>query len=98
MKDRLTVCRLFKKKLGFARAQVFFVSAALLIVFCGAAFAETQMIRIPGGTYMMGSITSLPDEYPSHKVTVKTFYLDKTEVTNAQFVKYLGADPDNYLK
>ena len=91
MKVRLTVYQLCIKKLGSVRAQVFFILIIWMVAFSGAAVAaESQMIRIPGGTFMMGSNASLVDEYPSHKVTVKTFYLDKTEVTNAQFVKYLN--------
>jgi len=66
----------------------------LSVAFCAAvttqSWAKSQMIRIPGGTYMMGSNSSLVDEYPRHKVTVKTFYLDKTAVSNAQFSLYLN--------
>lgn len=32
-----------------------------------------------------------PDEYPKHKVTVSGFWMDATEVTNAQFAKFVKA-------
>ena len=31
------------------------------------------------------------DEYPKHKVQVSPFYMDITEVTNAQFKKFVDA-------
>ncbi len=45
------------------------------------------MVWIPGGEFTMGSIDSLarPDEAPPHRVRVDGFWIDETEVTNAQF-------------
>src|SRR6478735_7550727 len=43
------------------------------------------MIRIPGGTFRMGSDKHYPEEAPSHRVTVDGFWNDATPVTNAQF-------------
>jgi formylglycine-generating enzyme len=39
------------------------------------------MVQIPGGSFQMGSNDGDPDEKPLHPVTVKTFCLDRTEVT-----------------
>jgi formylglycine-generating enzyme len=51
------------------------------------------MVYIPGGTFMMGGDNSeaAEDEYPKHRVTVKPFYMDEHEVTNAQFKKFVDA-------
>src|SRR5689334_4927501 len=74
---------------------------ALLVVACclcyGLLFAQPKkhegMVWISGGTFEMGS--KIPggraDEYPVHKVTVKGFWMDATEVTNAQFAKFVEA-------
>jgi formylglycine-generating enzyme required for sulfatase activity/serine/threonine protein kinase len=43
------------------------------------------MIWIPEGTFMMGSNTGESDEKPAHSVTLPGFYLDRTEVTMAQY-------------
>ncbi len=49
------------------------------------------MVKIPRGTFMMGGDNdqSSPDELPKHKVTVDGFWMDETEVTNRQFVKFV---------
>lgn len=51
------------------------------------------MVKIPGGTFMMGGDNEQADkdEYPKHKVTVDGFYMDEHEVTNAQFQKFVDA-------
>ncbi|MBI4678752.1 MAG: formylglycine-generating enzyme family protein [Elusimicrobia bacterium] len=45
--------------------------------------AGIQWVTIPGGTLMMGSGSG--DEGPVHRVTVKSFQMAKTEVTNKQY-------------
>jgi formylglycine-generating enzyme required for sulfatase activity len=49
------------------------------------------LIRIPRGTFDMGSADSdtdaTSDEKPVHTVTLDTFLMDQTEVTNAQYAK-----------
>ncbi|MCA8968755.1 MAG: formylglycine-generating enzyme family protein [Planctomycetes bacterium] len=53
----------------------------------------TDMIRLPGGTFVMGSDSALggPDERPPHRVSVDAFWLDRHEVTNAQFSRFVEA-------
>src|SRR6185312_10096002 len=51
------------------------------------------MVFIKGGTFMMGGDNSQAsaDEYPKHKAQVYGFWMDATEVTNAQFQKFVEA-------
>ncbi len=52
------------------------------------------MVWIPGGTFEMGCDLTAgikPDEFPVHEVELDGFYMDKTEVTNAQFLKFVEA-------
>ncbi len=53
--------------------------------------SKKGMILIDGGTFMMGADdkSASPDEYPKHKVTVEAFWIDATEVTNAQFAEFV---------
>ena len=51
------------------------------------------MVRIPAGEFFMGADNEQAgkDEYPKHKVMVDGFWMDKTEVTNAQFARFVKA-------
>ncbi|CAN5631385.1 formylglycine-generating enzyme family protein [soil metagenome] len=51
------------------------------------------MVWIPSGDYLMGADNdqARPDEYPKHKVSVKGFWMDTHEVTNAQFREFVEA-------
>jgi formylglycine-generating enzyme required for sulfatase activity len=49
------------------------------------------MVFIKGGTFSMGSTDGPSDERPVHEVTVKSFFMDRTEVTNAQFEAFTKA-------
>ena len=49
------------------------------------------MIFIPGGTFTMGSDRHRPEERYTHAVSVEGFWIDRTEVTNAQFAKFVAA-------
>lgn len=51
------------------------------------------MVWIEGGTFDMGADNdqASEDEYPKHKVTVDGFWMDVTEVTNAQFAEFVKA-------
>jgi formylglycine-generating enzyme len=51
------------------------------------------MVFIPGGEFTMGSEHGLAraDERPLHRVRVSPFWMDATEVTNAQFAAFVKA-------
>jgi formylglycine-generating enzyme required for sulfatase activity len=56
--------------------------------------AQTHdMVRVPGGVYMLGTDDqSAPDrERPAHRVRIDSFWIDRTEVTNAQFAVFVRA-------
>lgn len=80
-----------------------YIIPALLIVSLSALTAsnlETKdgMIKIPGGKTLMGSTGSVeteqgpkefPEEAPRKEIEVSGFWMDETEVTNAQFQKFV---------
>ena len=51
------------------------------------------MIWIPGGTFMQGAVVqdkqAMAHEKPQHPVTLDGFFIDITEVTNAEFAKFV---------
>jgi formylglycine-generating enzyme required for sulfatase activity len=63
--------------------------------------APEGMVWIPGGEFSMGSDDptaslcggkdAMPDARPIHRVYVEGFWMDKTEVTNAQFEAFVKA-------
>jgi formylglycine-generating enzyme required for sulfatase activity len=79
---------------------------ALLAALAGGAFlaaygltnlrtggAPPGMVWIPGGEFTMGSDApyASPAEGPAHRVRVDGFWMDETDVTNAQFRAFVGA-------
>jgi formylglycine-generating enzyme required for sulfatase activity len=63
---------------------------------CGQYFPELlnettalDMMQIPGGTFLMGSspeeVDNYSDEQPQHKVTVPSFFMARTPITQAQW-------------
>ena len=54
-----------------------------------------EMVLIPAGEFRMGNYDSQADddEKPVHTVYVDAFYIDKYEVTNAQFKAFVDANP-----
>ena len=69
------------------------------------AFAD--MKAVPAGSFMMGSAKGGGDEKPPHRVELDGFKIGRSEVTNAQYMKFIEetkrpkpADPDftkNYM-
>src|SRR5262245_35055310 len=74
------------------------------------AFRRKDMARLPGGTFPMGSErdellaqfpaagdgmrSMLMTETPRHEVTIPSFWIDRHEVTNAQFRHFVIARPE----
>jgi serine/threonine protein kinase len=50
---------------------------------------KAEMIQIPGGNFTMGRKDGDDFEKPEHEVEVKSFRMDKTEVTNAEFYDFV---------
>ena len=58
-----------------------------------AITTPADMVWIPGGEFLMGTddANAWPDEKPAHGVSVRGFWIDKTEVTNADFRRFVEA-------
>ena len=94
-----------RKKFVRAKNRVLLVIALLGgLIFLGLGPAHSQETRetqgiklrfIPGGTYLLGSPANEPGRYADealpHRVKLKPFYLGVTEVTNAQYARFLKA-------
>lgn len=52
---------------------------------------KTEMAEIPGGKFMMGRSDGDATEKPEHEVSVADFWMDKTEVSNAEYYEFVKA-------
>lgn len=53
------------------------------------------MVLIPAGEFTMGSDEGNDNEKPAHRVFLDAYYMDKYEVTNTQYAKFLGPSPSD---
>ncbi len=58
--------------------------------------APNGFVLVQGGTYTMGSSSGNSDELPLHSVTLSSFYISKTEVTQGQWKAVMGTNPSNF--
>ena len=62
---------------------------------------KPEFVLIPGGTFQMGRTGATVAEVPVHPVTVKSFYIDKNEITNAEYAEFVKATkheaPSNWI-
>jgi len=52
-----------------------------------------KMIKVEGGTFQMGSNDGVPDERPVHGVTLSSYYIGQTEVTQELWQAVMGSNP-----
>ena len=63
----------------------------------GGGFNFPQdMVLIPAGEFLMGGNDNdaLDNEKPQHIVHIEAFYMDMYEITNAEYKKFIDANPD----
>ncbi len=51
----------------------------------------TDMARLPAGGVTMGSNDGPPEEQPLHDIKISEVWMDRTEVTNQQFARFVAA-------
>lgn len=51
---------------------------------------KADLVEIPGGTFQMGRNDGPPQERPQHPATVAKFFMDRTEVTNAEYADFVA--------
>jgi formylglycine-generating enzyme required for sulfatase activity len=49
------------------------------------------MVLIPAGEFIMGRVDGHPDESPPHAICLGSFYIDRYEVTNQQYLQFFRA-------
>jgi formylglycine-generating enzyme required for sulfatase activity len=80
-------------------------AAIALFCLCGTSYPTYSspprtlplLRHIAGGTFQMGSTNGLTDEQPVHGATVSSFFMDTTEVTQADYTSIMNINP-SYFK
>lgn len=62
---------------------------------------HVKMIPVEGGTFMMGATkeqlnNAYDDEKPPHRVTLSSFHISETEVTQALWTEIMGSNPSEF--
>ncbi len=55
-----------------------------------------KMIEVEGGTFMMGVDQHVGSAYPPHEVTLSTYWIGETEVTQELWVALMGINPSYF--
>ncbi len=55
-----------------------------------------KMIEVEGGTFMMGIDQYVGNAYPSHEVTLSTYWIGETEVTQELWIAVMGTNPSYF--
>lgn len=77
------------------------VSAQQDVITISVGDVEFKMIRVEGGTFTMGATGEegeepWPAEVPTHQVTLSTYYIGETEVTQELWKTVMGKNPALY--
>lgn len=55
----------------------------------GSVGIVEDMVLVPEGTFLMGSEEFYPEEHPVHERSVDAFWIDRYEVTNADYARFV---------
>jgi len=64
-------------------------AAALLLCLARPAGAQSEMVVVPAGPFVMGDDAGLPEEAPRRTVELPAFAIDVREVSNADYAAFL---------
>ena len=98
-KPQIVYCRIYEVQVvGTPMSYLILIITCLFIVGCGvkvSPVAPEGMVLIPASEFLMGSddVDAFSNEGPVHTVYVDAFYIDKYEVTNAQYKQFIDANP-----
>lgn len=93
--------------IGPIEGRFFGVAALLIAALVGCTFAEERgdtaavgecagvaqggMVWVPGGRFTMGADRQYLEEGPEREVAIEGFWIARTEITNAQFARFVAA-------
>ena len=54
------------------------------------------MVPVEGGTFTMGAVTGPDNQTPAHQVTLSSYSIGQTEVTQELWLAVMGTNPSRY--
>ncbi len=69
-------------------------SSKLTFTVCGVSF---KMIKVDAGTFMMGCKTGERRERHVHEVSLSSYYIGETQVTQALWLAVMGDNPSDFM-
>ncbi|MBC7476107.1 MAG: SUMF1/EgtB/PvdO family nonheme iron enzyme [Candidatus Sericytochromatia bacterium] len=77
---------------NYVSRDIFFINSATNNTPANPLANTTGMVYVPGNSFYMGKDGTTTDNfYPRHKVNVKGYYIDRTDITNSQFNSFIQA-------
>ncbi|HHD11550.1 MAG TPA: formylglycine-generating enzyme family protein, partial [Deltaproteobacteria bacterium] len=77
------------KRLLKTSSTVLLVVITIMMALSGCERKPEDMVYVPEGEFTMGSNLGEEDEKPERKLYLKGCYIDKHEVTNAEYRKFV---------
>src|SRR5438093_2463735 len=100
-KFRASPAKLARLRMSRSHRLLFVIAMALCGAGCDDAISATskpssdsahdELVFVKGGTFRMGTDDGFPYEAPAHDVTVKSFWIDRHELTVAKFEQFVRA-------
>jgi len=83
------------EKDGYMSVQDNIIVNTTQVLFNYRLIIKPEMVLVEGGTFEMGDTfgDGVSDEKPVHKVTLNSFEIGKTEVTQSQWIAVMGKNP-----
>jgi formylglycine-generating enzyme required for sulfatase activity len=92
-----------KSILNYSSATSLFIMCAFMLLLASCSEDEKntsviEMLPIPAGSFIMGNAdgTKEHNEQPARTVTLRGFFMSKTEVTQAQYAEIMGTNPSRF--
>ena len=87
------------KDLNMLSAKIISVTALFFIAVFSHAQSSANMVRINGGTFLMGSPQTEPRRHSNElqrQVTLSPFFIGRYEVTQAEYQEIMGTNPSSF--
>jgi sulfatase modifying factor 1 len=80
------------------KKNILLISLAVFVALVGCDRIKPEMVKVPAGWFWMGNDQGRPSARPAHHIYLDAYAIDRTEVTRADFAKYVQSLKDSSAK